>query len=227
MMTQGDDMRTLDERLRASNPIQTAALRQPTLDAALTRIVDELPAGGSDDTRSVRRWRGRLTGASLGTVAAVGFAGVAAAGGIALGSGFFDSPDSTESISGEEYVNVASEQFPAVFDAAAKAYPLPPGETYDEVRQNVLGTGGLIQVSGLRGQLALYSGCRWAVEYAEATPQSAESAAAVQALANVADSPDLAAIDGGGIVSQVSMVSEAAANGDQSTVANYAAECSQ
>lgn len=147
MMTQGDDMRTLDERLRASNPIQTAALRQPTLDAALVRIVDELPAGGSHDTRSVRRWRGRLAGASLGTVAAIGFAGVAAAGGIALGSGFFDSPGSTESISGEEYVNVASEQFPAVFDAAAKAYPLPPGETYDEVRQNVLGTGGLIRVT--------------------------------------------------------------------------------
>ena len=136
-------MRTLDERLRASNPIQTATLRQPTLDAALVRIVDELPAGGSHDTRSVRRWRGRLAGASLGTVAAIGFAGVAAAaGGIALGSGFFDSPGSTESISGEEYVNVASEQFPAVFDAAAKAYPLPPGETYDEVRQTSSGPAG-------------------------------------------------------------------------------------
>jgi len=136
--------------------------------------------------------------------------------GIGLWIGWFDSPTSTESIHDEAYLNTSSPEFAAAFDRATAAYPLPPGQTYDRTRRSLLGSGVLKQVTGLRGELALNSSCPWSAAWlaAERRHDAAPQAAATSALARIATSPDLAAVDGGGIVDRAKQTAAAAAAGD-------------
>ena len=209
----------LYDLIRTATPVTDTDLSTPAIKGALgqmaaevantTTTVDAVPAG--------RRWQRRIAGVTAGTaLMIVCVTGAAAATGIGLWTGWFDSPTSTESIHFEAYLNTSSPEFATAFDHATAAYPLPPGQTYDRTRRSLLGSGVLKQVTGLRGELALSSSCPWSAAWlaADRLQDVARQGAATSALARIATSPDVAAVDGGGIVDAAKQTAAAAAAGD-------------
>lgn len=176
--------------------------------ASTTATVDAVPAR--------RRWQRRIAGVTVGTALTIASVSAAAATGIGLWVGWFDSPTSTESIHDEAYLNTSSPEFADAFDRATAAYPLPPGQTYDRTRRSLLGSGVLKQVTGLRGELALSSSCPWSAAWlaADQRHDTASQGVATSALERIATSPDVAAIDGGGIVDRAEQIAAAAGAGD-------------
>jgi len=150
---------------------------------------------------------------------------VAAAGGYALYSGFVDASSSSESVPGEQYVNVGAAEFRGAFDRIAARYPLPAGSDYDVLYGNVVRTGGLKQLTGTAGEIAIFSSCAWADTWVAAHHNGDTSLAqrAVSGLSLAAASPDLAAVDGGGVVDRVSAVARAAGRADARVLVDYAA----
>ena len=90
-------------------------------------------------------------------------------------------------------------------------YPLPAGFDYDVLYRNVVATGGLKQLTGTAGEVALFSSCAWARAWVQAhyACDIAAQRSAVAGLKGAATSSDLAAIDGGGIVHSVTAVARA------------------
>lgn len=205
----------LDDLLTAAAP----RIELAELDARLDALWRATVAA----ERAASPWRRRLVALTAVTAAAgIGLAGAAAAnGGLPLLSGFFD--HGTESVADEEYLNVGSPEFRSVFDRESRRHDLPSGASYEVVYRNLTKTGGLMQVSGLRGQLALFAGCRWERTWVASPAQRPKAA---RALASIADDPALARVDGGGIVSQLRAVADAAATGDAPTVEAAAEACS-
>lgn len=233
----------LDAAIRRAAPVRSADLSSPPLCSALTALATEVadrhqtplsragevPAprtrwfsGGAKSAR--RRGQRRFAGLTAATALMIGgVTAVGAATGLGLWSGWFDSPSSSESVAGEEYVNVASPRFAAEFDRAALDYPLPAGVTYARLKSNVLATGGLKQLTGMRGEMALYSTCPWIATWLRAASiaDTVQRTSATNALARIAQSRDLAAIDGGGIVSGAQRLAAAAAKGNRAPLSEY------
>jgi hypothetical protein len=160
---------------------------------------------------------------TLGSVVLVtGAAGAAAAGAWAR---WFDSPSSTESVTGEAYVDVRSPEMTAAIDRAIADYPLPPGTSWQDWRRALRESGGLKQVAGMRGEAALYGGCPWTRQWlaADSRDDAAARSAAARALDRIADSPDAAAVDGGGIVDAARERAAAATRGDAEWLTRYSA----
>lgn len=233
----------LDDLLRLAAPVENRDVTTPGVREAISEMARAAANGqrhttqaGAQPTRltggavrhrraATARRRRKVVGVSLASaVWALSATGLAAAGGYALYSGFVDSPDSTESVQAEEYVNVGSPAFGDAFDQIAARYPLPAGFDYDVLYRNVVATGGLKQLTGTAGEVALFSSCAWARAWVQAHDAGdiAAQRSAVAGLERAATSSDLAAIDGGGIVGSVTAVATAAAEADAATVAGYA-----
>lgn len=234
----------LDRAIRHAEPIGSAEIASPAVRSALAALatevarLPELSSLGRKAPSRHKRWfaderaparRGgprRLAGLIAATLFLVGsVSAVGAVAGVGLWSGWFDSPSSSESVAGEQYVNVASPQFAAEFDRATRDYPLPVGATYARLKSNVIATGGLKQLSGMRGQMALYGTCPWIASWlrADASGETRQRTIATTALTRIAQSRDLEAIDGGGIVAGAIGRAKAAAAGDGSPLAEYQA----
>lgn len=214
----------LHELTRAADPVAGQDLASSGIQLALDRMLAETrdTAPAVHESPATRRWQRRIAGVSVGTALTVAtISGAAAATGVGIWVRFFDSPSSTESIRDEAYISTGSPEFAAAFDRADADYPLPAGQTRDGMRHDLLGSGALKQVTGLRGELALGSTCPWSDAWvaAESSHDPALLDAASDALHRIAVSPDLAAVDGGGIVEQVSAMSAAAQAGDAAAVA--------
>ncbi len=233
----------LDELLRESAPVRdrdlaTTAVREALVAVAVAVAEQDRPARSAARVLDHRRGlaglrhaggaRRRRTVAGIGVAAAVwtlSATGVAAAGGYALYSGFLDAPSTSESVHGEQYVNVGSPEFRGAFDRIASRYPLPAGADYDVLYGNILRTGGLKQLTGTAGEVAVFSSCAWADTWVTAYQNGDTTVArgAVSGLSRAAASPDLAAIDGGGVVDRVSSVARAAGRSDARVLVDYAA----
>ena len=236
----GDRSEDLDDRIRLAAPVQDsdlddAAVRTAVSGVALMVVTASRAAvsvSGADvspvlavrhpTARRRRRLMGLSVVSTVWVLSATG-AAAAAAGGYALYSGFFDSVRSTESVQAEEYVNVGSPDFGPAFDRIAAEHPLPPSASYDQLYGNIVDTGGLMQLSGTAGQVVLHSVCAWSAEWvrAEEANDSQATRDAVAMLEAAASSPDLAAIDGGGVVDNVTALSQAAASADTATLTTY------
>ena len=228
----------LDELLRLAAPIQdrdvcTAAVRAAVTGVAQAVIAappEAVSAGKTTLTSSspvrrppVRRRRKLVSLSLASTIWALSATGAASAGGYALYSGFLDNDSSTESVRGEEYVNVASPEFGAAFDRIAEGHPLPAGADYTRLYDNIVDTGGLRQLTGTAGQVVFHSICAWSAEWVrahEADDSQAERNAVVE-LERAVSSPDLAAIDGGGVVDSMTAVAQAAAAADTAAVTTF------
>ena len=223
----------LHDLIRSATPVRGDALSSPDIQRLLgqmateaaeaAEVVPATPSAAGVATTAGRRWHRRIVGVTAGAALMVlSFTGVGAAAATGIGRwiGWFDTPTSTESIRDEAYLNTSSPAFARAFDLAVAAYPLPPGETYDATRRDLLGSGVLKQVTGLRGELALRSTCPWSAAWlaADARHASAPRKTAVTALMRIATSPDVAAVDGGGIVTAAAQLADAAATGDASAV---------
>lgn len=180
-------------------------------------------AGAAQEVRQLRSrrrtrrravWVGALTSATL----LLG-GGVAVASGIDLYSGFFGSETSTEE-DGSEYVDSASLQFPELVEGYVADVGLAPGFTPDPIIAMIRTTGGLYQEAGLRGSVAQWSYCTWAVTWLEAHERGDTGAAADAAaeMRRLATDPAIVATDGGGGVTALKTLAEAAENGDPAPI---------
>ena len=134
----------LDQLLRLAAPVQDSDLSTHATRQAISGMAHSVasePRAATAPTLPIAslrrpeparsRRRRTVAGISLASaVWALSATGVAAAGGLALYSGFVDSPGSTESVQGEQYVNVGSPQFQDAFAEITTNYPLPTGESY-------------------------------------------------------------------------------------------------
>ena len=215
-----DDVDSLHDLIRTATSVKDTDLSTAAIRGALWKMAAEVASSTAEvDAETAqrqrrRRWIAGVTGGAALMIVSV--TGAAAASGIGPWTRWFDSPTSTESIPYEAYLNTSSPEFAAAFDQAVAAYPLPPGQTYDRTRRNLLGSGVLKQVTGLRGELALSSSCPWSAAWLAADKRDdvASQDDATLALARIATSPDVAAVDGGGIVDAAQQAAAAAAAGD-------------
>jgi hypothetical protein len=212
----------LGDLIRQAAPMIDQDLSGPAVGSAIAGMLADVTGGTT--ARPTRRWQRRVAGVGLGTALIIGGGTtVAAATGLGVWRVWFDSPNSTESIRDEAYLSTSSPEFASAFDEAALDYPLPPGKTYDQRRREVLSANALKQVTGMRGELAAYSGCAWSATWLDADQRhdARVRRTAARELARIAKSPDLAAIDGGGIVTNQEELAAAAAAGDSVAVAEH------
>ena len=224
-----------EDLLRCAAPLQDSQTQTPAVRAAMAGLAREVIAA-SEPVVAPSAWAGgwgrarrKIAGLGVATTAWTLVAtGVATAGGLTLYDAWYDGPDSTESIRSEPYVDVRSDEFAAGFAQNAAMHPLPLGADYDQLYGNTLAAGGLKQVSGAAGQIVMVSICAWSSEWLrahDARDNQAEQAA-VNRLERAAGSPELAAIDGGGIVSNLTAVATAAAGSDRAIVSAHVDTCS-
>ena len=84
-----------------------------------------------------------------------------------------------------------------------------------------MATGGLKQLTGTAGQVAMYSGCAWAGAWVQShdAGDTAGQQAAIAGLERTANSSDLAYIDGGGLVARAEALVIAATAGEAAPIA--------
>jgi hypothetical protein len=140
-------------------------------------------------------------------------------------------PAGTES-DNSEWVRMDAPDFPAALNRLVPRHlPLPAGWTWQPKTEEFIAAGRrepiLKQVSGIKGEYAMYAQCAWTVEWLTARRSHDEerALAAVDVLRQVPTWPEIAAIDGGGLRESFGQRAEAAARGDEAYVREWAQGC--
>lgn len=204
------DSPLLDDRLAA---LATEVARDAVARARAQDTAEPVP---------LRRRRGAvvLGGTAL---ALLGGAGVAAAVTWSAHTGVFGQPGFTENDT-SEYLDTGAPDFPQVLRSLQPTdLRLPEGESFEPFLESDVASlrrePTVVQVTGERAKFVFYATCRWQAAWLD-TPSSQ----AVAQLRELADRPELRAVDGDGVVERRRALAEAAARGERVPVAQEVAD---
>lgn len=215
----------LDRLLVLCARLQDEDLGKPRVRAAMDALVleakERVEVGASSERARARRPRSRRT---VWAVALTGATLLTAGGAyVELRTGSFGSEAMTEE-DGSEWLDPASPDFPPLVEAMVEQQGLAPGfdaeSLVEYLRPSERGQKTVVQESGVRGQVALWSWCTWEVAWLDARDRG-DTAAATDAaveLRRLTTDPAVVAVDGGNVVSTLQELADAAEAGDPAPV---------
>lgn len=215
----------LDRLLLSCARLRDEDLREPgvrvAMDALVLEATERVSVGVTASRPSAQRWRSRRTV----WVAAFTGAALLTAGGayVELRTGIFGSEAMSEE-DGSEWLDPASPDFPPLVEAMVEEQGLAPGfeaePLVEYLRPNEGRQREVVQETGVRGQVALWSWCTWEVAWLDAHDRgdtAAATSAAVE-LRRLSTDPAVVAIDGGNVVSTLQGLAAATEAGDPAPV---------
>ena len=211
-------MNVLEDRIRSADPARAYDLADPAVEAAVAEVAfAALPAPRAGRARARRR-SPKLV-ALLAAAALLVTASVAGASWLGAHTGIFGEPGMTENDT-SEFLRIGSPEMAAIARDFGRAYPLPPGGSFEPAVNQLVHGDGLIQATGVRALVAMASSCQWEREWLRAHVASdvprARRAEAV--LLRVPHWRVVRATDGGGTVASYKRIARAARNGVEGPV---------
>ncbi len=219
----------LEQLLREANPVSDTEISAMGLDAQFADLLEHISS--SEDVAPIDApRRGRFSRRSVAVIAAataiLSTGGVAAARWTSAHTGAFGSPGMTESDT-SEWLDSSADDFPQLARRLATAIPYPADDSADSYIPKLQGAG-LIQVTGVKMNLAMDAQCAWEGYWLQARSEGndAEQAVATRVLAQVPTWPVLVATDGAGVVAGARQVAQAATTDQPGRVQQaWAANC--
>ena len=219
-------MNVVEDRIRRADPARSYDLADAAVEAALTDVA--LAAIQTPQSRRTRVLRPSRLVALVAAAAVLVGASVAGASWLGAHTGIFGKPGMTENDT-SEFLRIGSPEMAAIARDYGRAYPLPPGGSFEPAVDQLLHGDGLIQATGVRALVAMASACQWEREWLRAHVASEVPRArrAVAVLSRVPHWRVVRSTDGGGVVASYERIARAARRGVEGPVRrDLAVNCS-
>ena len=220
-------MTTLEERLARADPAQAYDLLDPAARDAVANIASAAMTAPPARPRGRRRLARRTLVPALAVAAFLAIGAVAAAGWLDAHTDLFGARGMTENDK-SEWLRLGSPELSDIAREQGRAYPLPPGGSYEPAIDQLMRRDGLLQANGVRALLARSSACQWEREWLMAwrRSDSERMRRAVAVLKEVPSWPAIRATDGGGTARLHARIAAAARDGAPRVVrADLAVNC--
>jgi hypothetical protein len=220
-------MSLLNERLERADPARAYDLLDPSIRDAVANLASTVMSAPPVRRKARSPWSRRTLIPVVAAAAVLAMGTVAGAQWLGAHTGLFGTPGATENDT-SEWLRLGSPELRAIARAYGRAYPLPPGGSFEPAIGRLVHGEGLMQATGVRAMMARSSSCQWEREWLDARrasdPRRVRQALAV--LADVPRWPVLRATDGGGVIALYRRVASAARRGDPGPVkSDLSANC--